>query len=370
MSITTRFSYGMFAFRICFPQIFFCRPCLVKQLGYFDNSFPMSGILFFTLFLNIRFDFFDYDFLEVIVDSWNNDGVVVTNFMTLLKNKLKCLKQRLKDWSTVKRRSNDHTRKSLQESFIEIELHIDKWERLPDDLAIEGDENSKFFHGIVNKKRRHLAIKGILVNGEWIDNPIRVKSEFYNYFSDIFSAPESNRAPFEGIFPKRLDYEQSCELEEAVSNDEIKRAIWDCRSYKPPGPDGFTFEFFKKYWSVVGSDVINAVKEFFNSSSFPKGCNSSFIALIPKVLGANKLNEFRSISLIGCQYKIIGKILANRLSLVIGDIVTQEQPTFIKGRQIMDGSLVLNELISWCKAKKEQCLLLKVDFQKAFDSVR
>nr|GEV22513.1 RNA-directed DNA polymerase, eukaryota, reverse transcriptase zinc-binding domain protein [Tanacetum cinerariifolium] len=67
-----------------------------------------------------------------------------------------------------------------------------------------------------------------------------------------------------------------------VSNKGVKRAIWDCGSDKSLGPDGFTFEFFKKYWYVVGGDVINAVKECFNSSSFPKGCNSSFIALIPK----------------------------------------------------------------------------------------
>ncbi|GKD66506.1 cysteine-rich receptor-like protein kinase [Tanacetum coccineum] len=82
------------------------------------------------------------------------------------------------------------------------------------------------------------------------------------------------------------------------------------------------------------------------------------------------LNDFRPISLIGCQYKIIGKILANRLSLVIGDIVSQEQSSFIKGRQIMDGPLILNEVISWCKARKDQFLMFKVDFQKAFDSVR
>nr|GEU95694.1 cysteine-rich receptor-like protein kinase [Tanacetum cinerariifolium] len=169
-----------------------------------------------------------------------------------------------------------------------------------------------------------------IANSHLIDIPLGGYS--FTWF-DKYATPESDRAPFEGIFPKCLAYEQSCELEEAV-------------------------------------DVINAVKEFFNSSSFLKGCNSSFISLIPKVLGANKLNEFRPISLTGCQFKIIGKILANRLSLVIGDIVSQEQSAFIKGRQIMDGQLILNELISCCKAKKEQCLLLKVDFQKAFDSVR
>ncbi|GKB10553.1 RNA-directed DNA polymerase, eukaryota, reverse transcriptase zinc-binding domain protein [Tanacetum coccineum] len=99
-------------------------------------------------------------------------------------------------------------------------------------------------------------------------------------------------APFEANFPRHLDYEQSSDLEGEVTNEEIKRAVWDCGSDKSPGLDGFTFDIFKKFWSIVGGDVINAVKEFFNSSSFLKGCNSSFIALILKVLDAKYLNEF------------------------------------------------------------------------------
>ncbi|GKB87482.1 RNA-directed DNA polymerase, eukaryota [Tanacetum coccineum] len=102
----------------------------------------------------------------------------------------------------------------------------------------------------------------------------------------------------------------------------------------------------------------------------PNGCNPSFIALIPKVLDAKHLNDFRPISLIGCQYKIIGKILANRLSLVIDDIISHEQSAFIKGRQILDRPLILNEIVSWCKARNEKTLMFKVDFQKVFDSVR
>ncbi|GKA40794.1 RNA-directed DNA polymerase, eukaryota [Tanacetum coccineum] len=227
-----------------------------------------------------------------------------------------------------------------------------------------------FFHGIINKKRRHLAIKDILVEGEWIDNPPRVKAEFFNHFANRFSAPDWTRVPFDGQFPRCLDIDQSSDLERDVSNEEIKRAVWDCDSDKSLGPDGFTFEFFKKFWSIVGGDVIKAVKEFFNSSIFPNGCNSSFIALIPKVLDAKHLNDFRPISLIGCQYKIIGKILANRLSLVINNITSLEQSAFIKGRQITDGPLILNEIISWCKYRKEQSLMFKVGFQKAFDSVR
>nr|GFC63760.1 RNA-directed DNA polymerase, eukaryota [Tanacetum cinerariifolium] len=176
---------------------------------------------------------------------------------------------------------------------IDIQADMDDAQSAKVTWAIEGDKNTKFFHGIINKRRRHLAIKGILVDGEWIEDS----------------------------FPNLLDLIQSYDLENDITNEEIKKAVWDCGSDKSPGPDGFTLEFFKKFWSIVGEDVINAVKEFFKSSKFPNGCNSSFITLIPKVLNAKHLNEFRLISLIGCQYKIIGKILANRLSHVINDII-------------------------------------------------
>nr|GEU56830.1 hypothetical protein [Tanacetum cinerariifolium] len=82
---------------------------------------------------------------------------------------------------------------------------------------------------------------------------------------------------------------------------------------------------------------------FFRSGSFPKGCNTSFIALIPKVNDANFMKDFRPISLIGWQYKILGKILANRLSLVIDGLVSKEQSAFIRDRQILDCPMILSE---------------------------
>ncbi|GJW15499.1 RNA-directed DNA polymerase, eukaryota [Tanacetum coccineum] len=93
-------------------------------------------------------------------------------------------------------------------------------------------------------------------------------------------------------------------------------------------------------------------------------------ALFPKIPDANLVKDFRPISLIGSIYKIIAKILTNRLVKVIGDIVSDVQSAFIKGRQILDGPFILNEVIQWCKRKKKHALIFKVDFEKAFDSVR
>ncbi|GJZ10726.1 RNA-directed DNA polymerase, eukaryota [Tanacetum coccineum] len=130
----------------------------------------------------------------------------------------------------------------------------------------------------------------------------------------------------------------------SISNDEIRRAVWHCGNDKSPGPDGFTFEFFR--------------------------CNSSFVALIPKINDPKLVSDYRPISLIGSIYKVVTKVLANRLSTVISDIISDVQSAFLPNRQILDGPFIISELISWCKRKKQQAMMFKVDFAKAYDSVR
>nr|GEV82657.1 RNA-directed DNA polymerase, eukaryota [Tanacetum cinerariifolium] len=79
--------------------------------------------------------------------------------------------------------------------------------------------------------------------------------------------------------------------------------------------------------------------------------------------------DFRPISLIGCVYKVVTKILANRLAMVISDLVFDIQSAFVANRQILDGPFIINELLAWCKRKKKQAMIFKVDFDKAYDSV-
>ncbi|GKA37673.1 hypothetical protein Tco_0724238, partial [Tanacetum coccineum] len=136
-----------------------------------------------------------------------------------------------------------------------------------------------------------------------------------------FSAPDWSRVPMEGIFPRRLGDDSSYDLEGDIFVDEIKKAVWDCGSDKSLSPDGFTFEFFFKVWPLVGEYVSNTVKEFFNSSIFPNGCNPSFIALIPNVLDAKNLSDFHPICLIGLFLGVNqGRIsLINLASVVNGE---------------------------------------------------
>ncbi|GJS50443.1 RNA-directed DNA polymerase, eukaryota, partial [Tanacetum coccineum] len=236
--------------------------------------------------------------------------------------------------------------------------------------AVEGDENSSFFHGTINKKRNVLAVRGIMIDGLWIDDPSLVKTEFLHHFSHRFAKPDCSRATLHSNFPNRLTSSQQSDLDRDVSKDEIKRAVWDCGTDKSPGPDGFTFGFYRRFWYLIENDVYKAVSYFFLFADIPKGCNSSFIVLIPKFPGANMVKDFRPISLIGSLYKIIAKVLANRLVDKLGSIVNEVQSAFVKDRQILDGPFILDELIQWCKKKRKHLLVFKVDFEKAFDSVR
>ncbi|GJW39585.1 RNA-directed DNA polymerase, eukaryota [Tanacetum coccineum] len=236
--------------------------------------------------------------------------------------------------------------------------------------AIEGDENSNFFHGIINRKRANLAIKGVMVDGEWVDDPCRVKEEFRLHFANRFRAPAANRCKLNYTFPNRLSSDQLDMLESPISRDEVRNAVWGCGENKSPGPDGFTFEFFRKFWDTLGSDFCAAVEWFFDHSSFSRGCNSSFIALIPKNHDPKFVNDYRPISLIGSLYKVVTKILATRLSSIISGLISDVQTAFLPNRQILDGPFIINELLSWCKHKKQQAMVFKVDFAKAYDSIR
>ncbi|GAU22997.1 hypothetical protein TSUD_98260 [Trifolium subterraneum] len=116
-------------------------------------------------------------------------------------------------------------------------------------------------------------------------------------------------------------------------------------------------------------DIMRFLTEFHRNGKLTKGINSTFIALIPKVDNPQKLNDYRPISLVGSLYKILAKVLANRLRQVVGSVVSEAQSAFIKDRQILDGILIANEVVDDARKLHKEFFLFKVDFEKAYDSV-
>ncbi|GKB71667.1 RNA-directed DNA polymerase, eukaryota, reverse transcriptase zinc-binding domain protein [Tanacetum coccineum] len=144
---------------------------------------------------------------------------------------------------------------------------------------------------------------------------------------------------------RKLSTQEKNDLECPVSSDEIKKAVWECDGDKAPGSGGFLFKFLKQYWEIFKFDMELFVSDFFTTLRMPPGTNSAFITLLPKVNNPTLIKDFRPISLISLQYKVTAKILANRLASVVHNIVSEEQSAFISGRQILDGPLMLSEII-------------------------
>ena len=110
-------------------------------------------------------------------------------------------------------------------------------------------------------------------------------------------------------------------------------------------------------------------KEFHEHSSFLKSLNNTFLVLIPKKSGVEDLEDFRPISLLGGLYKLLAKVIANRIKKVVGKVVSTTQNAFVTGRPILDASLIANEVIDLWQKRKEKGLICKLNIEKAYNSI-
>ncbi|KAL7616301.1 hypothetical protein Lser_V15G00712 [Lactuca serriola] len=184
---------------------------------------------------------FDMDgFDDIVREAWATSVVEVelTNPWVIFKKKLQFLKSKLKEWNSKHRDMAASKRKNLQDLVESIDIRLMEYEgsanlreqrvsllkEISDidhlaqvDLAqkakiqwgIEGDENSKFFHGMLNRKRRQIAIRGLMIDDMWVDNPAMVKKGFHEYYQSLFHQSSSWRPVTDGAFFSTLSQLQA-----------------------------------------------------------------------------------------------------------------------------------------------------------------
>ncbi|CAJ2662883.1 unnamed protein product [Trifolium pratense] len=316
----------------------------------------------------------------------------------VLKEKFRWIKTALKDWhsshtqnlpsriESLKDRLAVFDEKGGEEALSESELAEFRgvsldihslsrlnasicWQQSRSRWLKEGDANTKYFHSVLASRRRGNAISSLQVDGTMVEGVSPIRHAVFSHFASHFKAINVERPRVDNLIFKRLHASEVSGLIKPFSVDEVKAAVWDCDSYKSPGPDGINFGFIKDFWAEMQGDIVRFISEFHRNGRLTKGLNATFIALIPKVDSPQRLNDFRPISLVGSLYKILAKVLANRLRVVMGSVISESQTAFVKGRQILDGILVANEVVDEVRKSKKELLLFKVDFEKAYDSV-
>ena len=139
---------------------------------------------------------------------------------------------------------------------------------------------------------------------------------------------------------------------------------------KAPGPDGYPAEFYRAAWPIIVSDFITAVQSFFLYGFLLKGVNATILTLVPKIQGAETMKDFRPISCCNILYKVFSKILANRLKVLLPELIEPNQCAFVKGRLLLENILLDTELVkNYHKDSIGARSVLKLDISKAFDTV-
>jgi hypothetical protein len=213
----------------------------------------------------------------------------------------------------------------------------------------------------VKARAKRNAILALKVGDNWLDSPPLVRSAVEEFFANHFSSPVMVRPRLDGVNFPRLTEDDHFGLTAPFSLEEIEMVVKECDGNKSPGPDGFNFNFVKDSWDLLKGDIRILFDQFHGNECLPKSFLSYFVTLIPKV--AFGLSDYRPISLLGCLYKIIAKVLANRLSKVMNVIIAPTQFAFLKNRNLVDGVLVVNEVIDLAKKTGRECMVFKVDFE-------
>lgn len=288
-----------------------------------------------------------------------------------LQNNLEKLKQcrkTLKDYRQVRNAEIElsHALKE-HESYWRVRSRI-TWLK-------EGDKNTRFFHSKASRRRKNNTIQGLLIDGKWTTDLVQVEKEISSYFTEIYSSLSPSEADIKTVLKlvkQKVTPRHNLLLSAPYTTTEITTALKQFHPSKAPGPDGFLAFFFQRYWSEVGEEVLKKTLEILNNNVPITSLNHTQLTLISKIKNPTQVNQYRPISLCNVVYKLISKLLANRLKGILNDIISQNQSAFIPGRLILDNAILGYESMHKIKTQKKGRVGLcayKLDMAKAYDRV-
>ncbi|KAA3475230.1 Retrovirus-related Pol polyprotein LINE-1 [Gossypium australe] len=302
------------------------------------------------------------------VKNWNRD---VYGF---LGNRKRKLMRSLKNTHKILELSNStylaNKEREIRDELENVLEHEDLlWrQKARCDWLQFGDQNTNFFHSRTIKRRKFNRITSLQIdNGDWCSDQEKLQNKEVEFFERLYSeVPTNLRNLLKNGFPC-IEPSETTFLEAAISNEEIKKALFDMAPLKAPGSDGF----HALQWDILGTDVCRWVKSVFEGNPIEPELNNTLIVLIPKKRSPEDFSHFRPISLCSVLYKLVMKVIANRFKVIFPKLISQEQAGFIAGRNIFDNIIIAQEVIHSmrCNRKGRKWMAVKLDLEKAYDRV-
>ena len=224
----------------------------------------------------------------------------------------------------------------------------------------EGHRNTHFFHLRASNRRRKKLIKSLQKQDGQLTDDL---SEMQKLALDFYKALYTSEG-VEGLddvlqhVPSKVTAAMNMEICAPYTKEEVKIALFQMFPTKAPGPDGFPAHFYQRHWDVCGDEVTSIVLRIVSGEESPE-------VTTPTVLA-----QFRPISLCNVLYKIASKVIANRLKVILPDIISEEQSAFVPGRLITDNIICAYECLHFMKrsrSKSNSFCALKLDMMKAYD---
>ena len=262
--------------------------------------------------------------------------------------------------------------RKLKEAYRDEELY---WEqKCRATWHAKGDRNTKFYHALTKQRRIQNKIVGLHNSGgDWVTSEAEIEGVAVDYFNDLFSTTSpTDYDEFLNAVPTLITEDQNRTLTSWASEEEVRSALFMMHPEKAPGPDGMTALFFQQAWSIIKTDITDMVNEFFRTGSLDERINMTNICLIPKTLRPSRMTELRPISLCNVGYKIISKVLCQRLKKFLPHLISETQSAFVSGRLISDNILIAQEMFHGLRTNnscKEKFMAIKTDMSKAYDRV-
>jgi hypothetical protein len=216
-----------------------------------------------------------------------------------------------------------HEISNLIEKLLEQEEI--KWnQRARANWLQNGDRNTAYFHSFASARKKRNFIKKLRdANGNMVEGTENLNPLVSDYFTTLFSSEINRIDPdfLEKITPKVSD-DMNERLIAQFTAEDVRKAVFSIGDLKALGPDGLHALFYKKFWNLVGTDITSAVLQAINDRVIPSGWNETIVVLIPKVENPEEVTQFWPISLCNVVYKIISKMLAARLKVILPEIIS------------------------------------------------